>query len=505
MSEAATPPDAAPGHPGDPIGRRRFLARGALALGAVATGTAATALLAGRARARRPRRVVVVGAGLAGLAAAHELVEAGWSVLVLEARDRPGGRVRTLRSPFADGLHAEAGAVYVPAHHHHTMRYASRCGVELEPVREGRGTGYCSFLAGRLVRERAGRRVEWPMALDPAERGLNRAELLDRYLAPVLDEVGDPGAPGWPSPGAARYDAISFAELLRARGASAGAVEVLRPGYFDEWGDGIGSYSALSMLRDLALNRGAATQYLVRGGSDRIPSALAARLGARIRYRSPVARIARSEDGVTVTTAAGPARETHSADHAVVAVPFSVLRTIEITPVLPPAKRRVVHGLRHTSVTRIFLQCTSRFWADGGCGGEIDAALPVMIVRDATVGQPGTRGILEAFVTGPRARSVAAMTGPDRVEFALAGIERVFRGVRRHFELGTSICWDQDPWARGDYAWFRPGEMQAFLPQLATTVGRLHFAGDQTSPWPGWMQGALHSGIRAAQEIIAAS
>ncbi|HEX8903220.1 MAG TPA: FAD-dependent oxidoreductase, partial [Longimicrobiaceae bacterium] len=77
--------------------------------------------------------------------------------------------------------------------------------------------------------------------------------------------------------------------------------------------------------------------------------------------------------------------------------------------------------------------------------------------------------------------------------------------LARHFEHGTSYCWDADRWAIGDYAWFAPGEMRAFLPHLARPEGRIHFAGDHTSAWPGWMQGALDSGFRSAEEVHAAA
>ncbi|HEU4560185.1 MAG TPA: FAD-dependent oxidoreductase, partial [Longimicrobium sp.] len=130
---------------------------------------------------------------------------------------------------------------------------------------------------------------------------------------------------------------------------------------------------------------------------------------------------------------------------------------------------------------------------------------PIMHAVDATHGQPGRRGILEAFITGPNARRVAAMDAEARVRFALAQAARVHPGAARAFEHGASVCWDADPWALGDYAWFAPGEMRAFLPYLATPEGRIHFAGDHTSAWPGWMQGALASGIRAADEVHAAA
>jgi monoamine oxidase len=124
---------------------------------------------------------------------------------------------------------------------------------------------------------------------------------------------------------------------------------------------------------------------------------------------------------------------------------------------------------------------------------------------DATLGQPGQRGILEAFFTGPNARRVAAMDERARVRFALAQAARVHPGAPRAFEHGASVSWDADPWALGDYAWFAPGEMRAFLPHLATPEGRIRVAGDHTSAWPGWMQGALSSGIRAADEVHAAA
>lgn len=92
----------------------------------------------------------------------------------------------------------------------------------------------------------------------------------------------------------------------------------------------------------------------------------------------------------------------------------------------------------------------------------------------------------------------------DRVSYALAEMERVYPDLRRHVERGASKCWDEDAWARGAYVWFRPGQLRSLGPSLATPEGRVHFAGEHTSPWIGWMQGTLQSGLRAAQEILEA-
>jgi len=421
----------------------------------------------------------------------------------MDALDRPGGRVHTLRGEFADGLYAEAGAVYVPDTHYHTVDLARELGVELVPAPRGRGAaGARYFVRGRSVSVQPGRAARWPVELSPSEAGMAPAALLARYAGPVLDAIGDPQHPSWPSEAALRLDGVSFAEMLRGRGASAGAVSLIRLGYLDEWGDGVDSVSALSLLRDLALQRGVGGMSRVAGGTDRLPRALAGRLGARVRYGAAVTAIEQDRDGVRVEIAEREGRRVVAADRVVCAIPFPVLRTVRVSPALSPGKRRAVDGLRTTSITRVYLQVRERCWARDDIAVPTD--LPIMHAVDATAGQAGRRAVLEAFISGPSARLAAAMRPEARVAFAREHGDRVHPGLSRHVEHGTAVAWDADPWALGDYAWFAPGEMRAFLPHLARAEGRIHFAGDHTSPWPGWMQGALASGIRAAEEVDAA-
>jgi monoamine oxidase len=477
----------------------------------VARGAAAAAALAGaacgapRRPAARPARVVVAGAGLAGLTAAYELAKRGHEVTVLEARDRPGGRVHTLRGEFADGLYAEAGAVYVPDTHFHTLGYVRELGVALVPAaaRARGAAGERYFVRGRSVPVHRGVAARWPVELAPHEAGLLPAALLARYVDPVLDQIGDPQHPSWPGEAALRLDGMSFAELLASRGASPGAVALMRLGYLDEWGDGIDTCSALSLLRDLSLRRGEETASVVAGGSDRLPHAFAARLGGRIRYGAAVTAIEQDGDGVRVAFTERGARRILAADRVVCAIPFPTLRSVRVTPALSDGKRRAVGGLRTTSITRVYLQVRERCWATGDVAVPTD--LPIMHAVDATAGQPGRRAVLETFVSGPNARRLLAMGAEARIAFAREQADRIHPGLARHFEHGASVCWDEDPWALGDYAWFAPGEMRAFLPHLARAEGRIHFAGDHTSPWPGWMQGALASGLRAADEVHAAA
>jgi monoamine oxidase len=482
------------------ITRRDFVARAV-----VVAGSLAAAGCRRGGRSARDRSVIVAGAGLAGLATAFELVRLGYDVTVLEARDRPGGRVHTLRDGFADGLHVEAGAMFVLDHHHFTVGYARELGVPLVPAASGRARETASrcFVRGRSVWSAAGRPVEWPFGLDSAEVGLTSSALRARYLDPLLAELGDPTHPAWPAAGALRHDALSLADLLRARGASRGAVEVMRLGYLDEWGDGVESVSALSLLRDQAQQRPGRESYLVAGGSDHLPRAFAGRLGDRVRYRAVVTDIHQDRRGVRVGCSGSGGREELVADHLVCALPFPSLRAVRVSPPFSPGKRRAIGGLRTTSVARVYLQLRERCWDPGDAAVATD--LPVMQLGDATLGQPGPRAVLEAFVTGPHARRIAALEPSARVAFVKEQAARVHPGVAAACEGGRSYCWDADPWSRGDYAWFAPGEMRAFLPDLARPEGRIHFAGDHTSSLPGWMQGALASGRRAADGVHAAA
>ncbi|HEU4562500.1 MAG TPA: FAD-dependent oxidoreductase, partial [Longimicrobium sp.] len=312
-----------------PITRREFVARGAVAVAALAGAGCGTPRSDG-VRTSGPARVVVAGAGLAGLVAAYELVRRGHQVTVLEARDRPGGRVHTLRDGWDAGLHVEAGAVFVPGDHFHTVGYARELGVPLVPAGGQRGGGMRYFVRGRSVTVGAGKRAEWPLALRPDEAGMAPEALLARYLDPLLDRLGDPRHPAWPGEAALALDGVSLAELLRRQGASAAAVELVRLGYLDEWGDGVDRCSALFLLRDRAL-RAPGEIFRVEGGTDRLPHAFAARLGERIRYGAAVREVEHVPAGARVVYERGGARETAAGDFLVCALPFPVLRTVRVT------------------------------------------------------------------------------------------------------------------------------------------------------------------------------
>ena len=443
------------------------------------------------------KKVIVIGAGLAGLAAAYELTQAGHEVTVLEARLRPGGRVRTLREPFSDGLYAEAGARVFSESYRRLIRYAKLFDVPFAPI-PADAFASLYYLRGQRLTVKAGEHVDWPYDLSAEERQLGPGGILMKHVSPLLKQIGDPTRPDWRLDPVKHYDQTTFNEFLRQQGVSSEALELLRRTFW--FGEGSDTTSALQYLvAYLATFFQGQGLYAFRGGNDLLPRALAARLQDRIHYGAPVVKISHGPKGVEAMFQQSGAYHTLEAKHLICAVPFSHLRHMEVSPPFAPQVEDVIQELEYASVARIYLQVRSRFWEREKVTGSAYTDLPIMEVAEQPFPRPEPptpRAILEAYVQGPEARRVAGMGAGERIEFALEHMEKVHPGLRQHVEGGTSKFW-----GHGGYTEFGPGQMTAWLPLAARPESRVHFAGEHTSHLAGTMEGALESGQRAAQEV----
>lgn len=455
-----------------------------------------------------PRKVIVAGAGLAGLAAAWELVQLGHDVTVLEAQLRPGGRVWTLREPFSDGLYAEAGATSFGDNYRHLLRYAKAFDIPVvSPKPPAKPLKMVEHLRGRRVEIQAGQPTDWPVELGPEEKGLAVSALFQKYLGSIGKELGDPAGPAWPIESFAGLDRMTLAEFLKSRGASEGAIHLLSIN--TPFGYGWSEVSALHRLvSDLALFQAgglAATRFL-EGGSDRLPNAFARALRERIWYGAAVRSIRQEPGKVTVVVRQGELERTLEADRLVCAVPVPALRRIAVEPALSPAKRQAVERLEYLPVTRVFVQTRRRYWAERGYTGLSGTDLPIQLVAEHPFlrAEDQTRGILECHMKGPEAERVGALDPDAQVAFAVENLEKLHPGIRDQVEGGVAVSWHEDPWAGGGYAWWKPGQLTGWLPDLARPEGRIHFAGEHTSVLARTLEGALESGNRAAREIAEA-
>ena len=462
-------------------------------------GLVAAPALANR-QGSRAQRIIVIGAGMAGLSTAFELSALGHEVTVLEARTRPGGRVFTLRESFADGLYADAGAMQVYDSHIRVQKYITLFGLELDPIR-ATAPGSLMHLMGHRIATKAGDPPQWPFPLNDDEKTLTTGGLYAKYITPQLKAVHAADTQGRLLAQYGKYDQMTFADYLRGQGASPAAIKILNLGLPVGLGDGGEHHSALNLLREAAYRSIRTQSFTIRGGTDRLPKALASRLGDRVHYGSPVVRIEQEASGVRVIAMARGSSRTFSADRVICAVPYAVLRTVAFLPALSRDTRAAIEELPNTSVVKVFVQTRTRFWLAEGQSGGASTDLPLTLLSERTINQSGSRGILEAYVAGAAARRLCPLSQEERLRAVTTDLVKLFPAIADQYEAGTSKCWDEDEWSRGAYAWFRPGQMTRFLPTLGKAEGRIHFAGDHTSPMPGWMEGALHSAERVVKEV----
>ncbi|MEW6283306.1 MAG: NAD(P)/FAD-dependent oxidoreductase, partial [Candidatus Eremiobacterota bacterium] len=421
--------------------------------------------------------VLVLGAGMAGLSCADLLHRAGYRVTVLEAQRRAGGRVHTLREEFSEGLHVEAGANRFPDCHPLTLACCNRLGLELVDFQHPDLPQVCWLENHRFVMDPA-RPTRWPVPMAHDEECESPGQLEGRYIGPWLDRLGDPLASDWPPERYRHLDGQSYADFLRQQGASEGAIAVLSCNF--NVGEGLEHASALWMLRNHALDRDRKRLLEIPGGNDRLPEALARELSPILRYGCPVTRIEPLPDRVRVTIRQAFEPEVLEAHYAVCTLPYPVLKDLDVP--LSPARRRVAEQLPYASMTKVFLQCRRRFWEDSGLSGFATTDRPMTEIWNVTVSQSGTRGVLLAYSGGAESRRLTAMTEELRVSTTLERMAEVYPDLKVHFEGGLSWCWDLDPWSGGAGAWYGVGQWLDFQPDLAGPQGRLHFAGEHTSP-----------------------
>jgi monoamine oxidase len=474
------------------VDRRTFLAQTAGTL--AATWTAASSATAQQAPATS-REVLVLGAGLAGLAAAHELKKAGYAVTVLEARSRPGGRVLTYRDPFADGLYAEMGAEYVDATDEYDHRFCKELGLKVMTAR----LYDAIFVRGQRFKIAAFKQQKDLLPYAGTEGGRLFGQEKP-YLKRLLAQIKDPDTL---PPEILKLDNLSVVELLLQEGAPEDILALFTYTQATESTARPHEMSALHLVRSHRRSFSEDTdEGRILGGNDQLPRGLARALSGQILYNRPVRRIVHGRDGAEVFFEEGGVVRSMRAPRVVIAIPFKVLRDIEVTPSFSPAKTKCIATLAYGQVMKIAMQYQRRFWDEpASLGQRVFTDTLLRRLYHFSIDQPGPRGILMSFTSGADAETLGRMNDADRLRTALQEAAKIWPEAPRHFEGGAVKYWNEDPWIRGSYSFEGVGQARDFLQIAAAAEGRVHFAGEHTSIHRASMNGALESGVRAAAEI----
>jgi monoamine oxidase len=440
--------------------------------------------------------VAIVGAGLAGLMAARVVAAAGLTPIVLEARDRVGGRV--LNESLGEGAICEMGGMYVPPMDARLRALLTQLELGLFPTYD-RGAHLLDL--GRGVRSCRGKlpKVGPRTLLD-----LGRARFkLDRRAKQV------PTTAPWTARRAEEWDTTDLGAWMDANVRTSDGRALLDVAITSVWAEDphkLTLLAALSRLHEmkgfdnLTGVRGGMLQDRVVGGATRIAEAMAADL--EIVFRCPVDGIV--DRGSSVEVQAAATRVT--ARRAIVTVPPPLARRIRFEPGLGATRRRALDGLPSGDVIKVAAVYDRPFWRERGLSGRaLTAEGPLTATLDNSP-PDGSLGVLTAYFPGARAREWGKRSAPDRREIALTTLARLFGPEAARPERFLEKNWTADPWAHGGYQGLpAPGVVTDCFPTFIKPHGSIHWAGTETTFESfGSMNGAVMSGERAGREVLAA-
>lgn len=500
------------------VNRRHFLQQFGLVAGAL-VGSSLFSKIDAFAASRRPRHVVIIGAGMAGLCAAYELQKRGHSSVILEAdASHVGGRVRTLR--FDDGLYGEAGAMRIPSKHQLTRQYVREFGLPLRKFVSGNKEAYY-HLRGRRARIKDGGQLGALYDLAPAERGKSPhdlwSELVLKRLGAMSDEEKRELASLAPQSELVRsLDAVTLDQFARSAGMSREALEYLASAFQLE---SVANSAAVSaFFHEEADEIWSTDLHEIVGGFDRLPHAFSARLQNKPRMGCEVVAIEQDQTRKRAAAIFRQAGKQHreEGDFLLCTLPLPILRTLDVSPAFSGPKQRAIRQLQYESATKVLALAERRFWEadDGIYGGTSHADLPSQATvypsdnaqaRDPNVSsRPAV--FLASFTWGTAARAVDKLPPSERAPFQIRQVAKIHPQLHEPGMIRRSIAWSWDDhrWSRGAFAFPAPGQRH-LQRDAAAPEGRAYFAGEHCSINHAWVQGALESALLAVEGIMSAA
>jgi monoamine oxidase len=440
--------------------------------------------------------VAVVGAGFAGIVAARELIKGGLSAVVVEARDRVGGRV--VNEPIGDGKVVELGGQWVGPGQDRLYALARELGVDTFKTHSA-GESLIEF-RGDLKRYRG--TIPRINAAVLADVGQAQAKL--NRLAKRVDVE----AP-WRTPDARKLDSQTFWSWMRRNVYTPGGRMLLELGTEAVWAAEPADLSLLHVLFYIASagsyellvdTEGGAQQERFVGGSQLVAERAAESLGDALVLDSPVRRIVHGRGTITVIADGA----TVWAKNVVVAIPPPLAGRIAYEPALPGHRDQLTQRMPQGAVVKCMAIYDEPFWRADGLSGQATSDVgPAKVIFDNSP-PDGSPGVLLGFLEGERARQYTRASVEDRRDAVVGTFTRLFGSRAAKPERYVDKSWAEEEWTRGCYGCYLPtGGWTSYGDAIKAPIGRIHWAGTETaSRWMGYIEGAIRSGERVAAEVL---
>ncbi|MDJ0727954.1 MAG: NAD(P)/FAD-dependent oxidoreductase [Prochloraceae cyanobacterium] len=509
------------------------------------------------AKEKAPQRIGILGAGMAGLAAAYELKKLGYEVEILEGSDRVGGRVWTKR--FEDGQYGEYGAMRIPGTHDYTRYYIEKVGLKLGRFITSNAKGFYDVrgVISRIYQAidklypqyKNLRKIDLELASEIGENGYPKGvgAILGNLIEPILKNLSTEDKKalydGKLTDKLKKLDAIALRLFLgQERPECDGATDLI--GELTGL-EGLWEGTIIEELRGEIEERGNGLQEII-GGMDRLPNCLADKeipnFGAvrqDIQFGNEISSITTKPNEVEVLV--GKDKKLRRYDYVLCTIPFSVLRRLELNN-FSNEKMLAIRNITYASSTKVLLECKERFWEDkyGIVGGaSISASISRQtyypsdnsenylkpweeknvksqdkslytisndvffeIADSKKCQEPGV--LLGSYTWGQDARRLGVLSQKERSQTVINSIAKFHPEIASQGQVRdyASMFWDENKWSAGAFTHFAPSDTDWYYRSGLKPEGRLYFAGEHLSPAPGWIQGAIFSSLQAVFEMV---
>lgn len=498
------------------FGRRSFLKNIGLASSGFFLNATFLNQLNALANVENPKKIVILGAGIAGICSAYELEQRGHNCTILEAEPKHvGGRIRT--SKMANGQTVEFGAMRLPAIHSLTMHYVNKFGLKKSKFYNSCPNGYY-FLRGKKVRKKDILSLYSEYNLTFEEQKKSPTEIWENTVGNFMAQLSeaekkDLYATSLSFEKLIKEDKSSFLLFLQKYNLSPDAIDLLLA--TNAVDIEVAGGAATEIFREEVEQIWSKDFYQLDGGTKMLPQAFLAKMKCKPQNGCEVIGINQlNTKKVSVIYKQNNAEKMIEADYVICTIPFPALQNLKILPGFSTGKQRAIRELRYDTGSKIFVQTKNRFWEkeDKIYGGASATDMPITKIYypsdNVETKNPDVSNsssvFLASYCWGAPARNLSLLNHKEKMDIIKRQTGRIHPQLLQKGMIEDSVSWNwaDHRWSGGGYAYFLPGQQNSIQADIVKPEGRIFFAGEHCSLHHAWVQGALESALVSVKGIL---